>query len=184
MKKIFSLFATGLLFTGALPAQGTIDFRNRITALTPPFDVPVYDFDGFTRLSGANFLAQVYFSPTQTGSLTAITDPPAPFRTGTGAGYWNYGTDFTRVLPGIAAGAVAWIQIRYWDSIAGATYDAARAAGGKWGDSNIFSVATGGAGSPPSIPAVLWGLQFVIPEPSTIAVGVLGTGALLLRRRK
>jgi hypothetical protein len=188
MKKTLIAVAVGLSFVGGVYAQGTVDFRNKNAGLTPPFDVPIYDVDGTTKLSGANFLAQIYFSATQNGSFAPITDPAAPFRTGGGAGYWNYGTDFTRVLTGIAAGTAAWIQVRVWDSTAGATPDAAKLGGGKWGDSNIFSVTTGGSGNPPAVPATLIGMTSFqlqqVPEPSTIALGVLGLGALLLRRRK
>jgi hypothetical protein len=51
-----------------------------------------------------------------------------------------------------------------------------------------FSNATGGVGSPPSTPAFLTGLNDAVwtpvPEPSTIALGILGAGLLLWRRRK
>lgn len=192
MKKTLIAVAVVLSFAGGVYAQGTVDFRNKNAGLTPPFDVPVYDVDGTTKLGGINFLAQIYFSatdPNNGGALTAISDPAAPFRTGAGAGYWNYGTDFTRALTGIAAGSTAWIQVRVWDSTAGANPDAAKLAGGKWGDSNIFSLTTGGSGSPPAVPASILGmtsfhLTQTVPEPSTIALGVLGIGALLLRRRK
>jgi len=189
MKKTLTAVAMCLSFTAGVYAQGQVDFRNRNTGLTPPLDSAVYsDMVGGTKLGDANFVAQIFFSATQTGSFTAITDPAAPFRTGTGAGYWNAGADPTRTLPGIAAGATAWIEVRVWDSTKGATYDAAKAAGGRYGDSNIFSLTTGGPTTPPSAPAALAGLQsfalVAIPEPSTIALGMLGAAALLLRRRK
>jgi hypothetical protein len=183
MKKLLLI---GILSVGGVSsvfAQGTIDFRNRITGT---LDWPVYGIDG-TLLSGANFLAQLYFATSATGSLTAVLDPAAPFRTGTGAGYWNAGADSTRILPGIAAGSEVWLQVRTWDSTAGATYDIAKAAGGQYGDSFIFHVAvTGGGGTPPASPAAMLGLQSftLVPEPSTIALGVIGGLALLLRRRK
>jgi hypothetical protein len=189
MKKTLIAVAVGLSFMSGLYAQGTVDFRNKVaaTATTPALDAPVFDSDGTTKLSGANFFAQVWFSATQAGSFAPITDTAAVFRTGAGAGYWNAGIDSGRVLPGITAGSAAWIQIRVWDSTFGASPDVAKAAGGKWGDSNIFQVTnTGGSGNPPGLPAVLAGLtsfSMQVPEPSTIALGVLGLGALLLRRR-
>jgi hypothetical protein len=184
MKKLLLIGIVSVVGVSSVFAQGTIDFRNRITGT---LDVPVFNLGG-ALLSGANFFAQLYFATSQTGSLTAIT-PPDPFRTGTGAGYWNAGADSTRILPGIAAGSEVWLQVRAWDSTAGATYDLAKAAGGLYGDSAIFRVpVTGGGGVPPGSPAAMLGLTSFtltqVPEPSTIALGVIGGLALFLRRRK
>lgn len=86
-----------LITTVGAFGQGTVDFRNRNTTVTPNIDAPILDVGG-ARLSGAAFVAQLYFSATAGGSFTAVTANPAPFRTGTGAGYWDYGTDFARTL--------------------------------------------------------------------------------------
>ncbi len=180
-----------LSFTAGVYAQGLVDFRNKITGFV---DAAVYaDTVGGTKLAGdfmgGNFVAQLYFGTANTpNSFNAIADPPVPFRTGAAAGYWNAGADSSRALPGIAAGTMnAWVQVRVWDLTKGATYDAAKAAGSLYGLSNAFQVdATG----PPAAPGALLGLQQfalqggVIPEPSTIALGLLGLGALLFRRRR
>ena len=57
------------------------------------------------------------------------------------------------------------------------------------GYSDVFSVALGGTGTPPApdaaIPASFSGVVIPdVPEPSTIALAVLGGAALLFRRRK
>ena len=183
IKKLLLVGVVSLVGVSSVSAQGTVNFVNRITGT---LDAPVYlNGVGGTLLSGANFLAQLYYgtSPTES-SLTPITDPPTPFRTGTGAGYWNAGADSTRVLPVIAPNSVVYLQVRAWDSTFGATYDIAKAAGGVWGDSNVFTAIAGG-GSPPVAPANMTGLTSftLVPEPSTIALGILGAVALLLRRR-
>jgi len=183
MKKLLLVGVVSMVGITSVSAQGTIDFRNRITGT---LDIPVYGVGG-TLLAGANFLAQLYYSATQTGSLTPIVDAAAPFRTGTGAGYWNAGADSTRILPGIAAGSEVWLQVKAWDSTFGATYDIAKAAGGLWGDSTVFRVpVTGGGGLPPGPAAAMLQLQSfsLVPEPSTIALGILGAVTLLFRRRK
>jgi len=184
MKKLVLVGVISLVGVSSVFAQGTIDFRNRITGT---LDVPVYlNGVGGMLLSGANFLAQLYYGTTAT-SLTPITDLASPFRTGAGAGYWNAGADSTRILAGIPAGSPAFLQVRAWDSTFGATYDVAKAAGGLWGDSNVFQVlATGGGGTPAASPAFMTGMQSftLVPEPSTIALGILGAVALLFRRRK
>jgi len=186
MKKSLSVVAVCLSFAAGVYAQGTVDFRNRNAALN--LDAPVYqDFVGGTKLGNANFVAQIFFGTANNpSSFAAIADAPAPFRTGAGAGYWNYGADFTRALPGITAGSPAWVQIRVWDSTKGADYNAAKAAGSLYGDSNAFQLTTGGSGNPPAVPAALTGLTpfALVPEPSTFALALLGAAALLFRRRK
>lgn len=170
-------------------AQGTVNFSNTGSAIGGT-GAPVTDVDGTTRLAGTGFLAQLYAGP-DAASLVAVPGV-AVFRTGAGAGFVNavYGTftDSSRAVGNVAPGANATIVMRAWDAAAGATYEAALGAGGKVGSSTPFTVALGGAGSPPSLPANLVGLTSfslsVIPEPSTIALGLLGLAALALRRRK
>jgi len=66
---------------------------------------------------------------------------------------------------------------------------AAAQAGGTWGESAAsFITGLGGLGSPPGTPPPLSGitsfsLTTSVPEPSTIALGVMGASAFLLRRR-
>jgi len=182
IKKLLLVVALSLMGVSSVRAQGLIDFRNRITGT---IDAPVYQNSvGGTLLAGANFVANLWYG-TSAGSLAPITDAASPFRTGTGAGYWNAGTDSTRVLPGILAGSTVFLQVRVWDSAMGATYALAKAAGGAWGDSNTFSVVAGG-GSPPTAPTALGGMTAfaLVPEPSTYALMALGACALLFRRRK
>jgi len=187
MKKLLLVGVVSLVGVSSVSAQGTINFVNRITGT---LDKPVYlNGVGGTLLSGANFVAQLYYSATDpgpAGSLTAVLDAAAPFRpAGAGAGYWNAGADATRVLTGILPNTQVWLQVRAWDSTFGATYDLAKAAGGLWGDSNVFTAIAGG-GTPPVAPANMTGLTSftLVPEPSTLALGILGAVALLLRRRK
>jgi hypothetical protein len=80
------------------------------------------------------------------------------------------------------------VQVRAWATAGGVTsYEAAKGApGGKWGESNIISIKTGGYDNPPALAANLVGLTGfqLVPEPSTIALVLLGAAALLLRRRQ
>ena len=86
---------------------------------------------------------------------------------------------------GTSSGQQVWVQVRAWLTSAGASYDAALAAGGAVGVSNAIQIGLGGGTLPPSY---LTGLQpfaiVAVPEPSTIALGLLGLGALMIRRRK
>lgn len=182
MKKLLITVALAVVVCVQTNAQGTIDFRNRITGT---LDIPVFDLGGTTKLAGPDYVAQLYFSATETGAYTPVTGAPAAFRTGTGAGYWNAGADSTRTLPGIVAGTAAWLQVRVWNATLGTTYENAT---GNRGLSLPFLVpTTGGGGIPPGSPAFMTAMQSfsVVPEPSTIALGVLGlAGLLFIRRRK
>jgi len=120
----------------------------------------------------------------------------ATFRTstsGTFAGIWNQ-----PVPPAAIAGVGletqrATFQVRVWDTSKAATWDLAQITPGSiFGYSDLFTVpyALGGTAVPQNVPPYLQGLQSfnvqaVVPEPSVIALGVLGAGCLfLLRRRK
>lgn len=159
-------------------AQGTVNFANIVlSGGARVVDAPVFAADGTTRLAGTGFQAQLYAGP-NAGSLAAIGNPTG-FLTGTGAGYFNGGT---RTIDTVAPGANAAIEVRAWDTSSGATFAAASIKGSSPG----LSIATGGSGTPPSLPANLVGLQSfsLVPEPSTLALGALGALALLFRRRK
>jgi len=175
MKKLLTIAALVLAVYGA-QAQGTVNFNNRVTGVV---DQPVFDVGGTTKLDGAGFLAGLYEGTTLLG--TAV-----PFRSGTGAGYWNPAPDGTRSSLVTAAGGTATLTVKAWEASGGATYAAALAAGKKTGSSAPFTVVLGGAGSPPSLPADMASFKSfsLVPEPSTIALGVLGAAVLLFRRRK
>jgi len=132
---------------------GTVIFDNRI--VSPP--APVFDSDGTTPLAGIGFLAQLYAGPS--ADALAPIGPAVPFRTGLAAGYVSPGVDSSRTITTVSPGAVAAVQIRAWESVAGPSYELAVVNGGKTGHSDILSIVTGGAGAPPAVPAPLDGLK-------------------------
>lgn len=110
-------------------------------------------------------------------SLGAAFHPSEP-------GYFDSGVV---LVPGAAAGQTGSFEVRAWTGAA--TYDAATLRG-----STSFSSAVGTWDDAASPPPLKLGPDLampsftvsgaVIPEPSTIALGMLGAAALLFRRRK
>jgi len=109
-------------------------------------------------------------------------------------GTWYSGA--AGAVPGTFNGQAATVQVYAWYNEGGTvnTYAAAKAAGLPTGFSATGNVASlGGAFSgntaPPGLPANLPGglgniTVTTVPEPSTIALGVMGASAFLLRLRK
>lgn len=177
MKKLLVALAA-VLVSVSVSAQGLVTFNNR----TPTGDARVTRPDGTG--AGAGITAALYLN---TGGTLTMLSPTTTFRTSAAAAFFvNAVNDL--VVPGVGPGANATLRMRAWE---GASYEAA-AAGNTLlrGESNDITLALGGipAGAPPIPTPGLSGLQgfqlVAIPEPSTIALGVLGAAALLLRRRK
>jgi len=180
MKKALIAFCSLMVAVGAF-AQGSVNFAGRVVGV---YDAPVSDSGG-TKLSGAAYLVQLYAGAT--ASSMAAVGAALPFRTGAAAGYWT-ATALTIPASAIAADGTSQVQVRAWAAAAGATYEAASAAGGAFGAGNTISVKPTNA---PDVPATLTGLNSfslgggpTVPEPSTLALGALGGLALLFRRRK
>ena len=90
-------------------------------------------------------------------------------------------------LPGNPGGTTVTLRVRAWDTALG-SFANATSANGLRGESLDFTQALGGdpgGGGTPTPPTFLQAPGFIlVPEPSTIAFGVIGGLALLLRRRK
>jgi hypothetical protein len=185
MKK---LIAIGVLMMAGIAAyaQGSVNFANIIISGGERIvDAPIYEPNGTTLATGPAYMAQLY-AGANAGSLAPV-GAPAPFLTGGGAGYFSGGA---RTIEAVAPGADAVIQVRAWRAADGATWEEASQSAAGWiGESAIITVGTGGDGSPPRLPQPLLGLDgfnlTVVPEPSTIALGLLGLlGLAVMRRRK
>ena len=177
MKKLLVTLAAVLVSVSAF-AQGTVNFNNR--SLTDPTSGAIYNAPITGNTVGAT--AQL-FLVTGTGASATYTPIPGvqTFRAAPNNAYFPSGLVVT--VPGVAAGTTGTrVVVRAWQ---GASYDTAA----EKGQSNeIVLGALGGipASGPPITPPDLNGLQTfaLIPEPSTLALGLLGATALLFRRRK
>lgn len=145
---------------------------------------------GGALLSGTGFTVGLFL--TTPGQPERQADSTT-FRTGNAAGFW---ITRTPTVNGIAPGSVVSVQIRAWDNQMGTVTSWAQvmAGGGQIasGQGSPFDPGLMGGVDPATgmsftIPQTTGIRSFnltVVPEPSLIALGALGLGALLLRRRK
>jgi hypothetical protein len=178
MKKLLVAAALGLVAVGAL-AQGQFTFGNKNLIATPPIDAKVFNSDGTTPLAGADFLAQAYVKlAADPESSYAPVGTATGFRSGANAGY----IVSTVLTTSFAGNTAVTVQMRAWEASGGNSYEAAQAAGKKFGKSGDVALTVQVA---PITPPDMTGLASfnLVPEPSTLALGVLGAAALLIRRR-
>lgn len=179
MKKFFALFCLMLSLAVNSYGQGNIVYGN--------FDggslyAPVFNVDGTTPLAGSGFSAQLYFGATGAAdnALTALSGTLVNFSS---AGIIN--TLATIQIPGFAAGTTVRLQLRAWDNAGGSitSFESALIRG----SSASFISAPLAADLAPNTPYMTGLTSFqlaAVPEPTTIALGVLGGLGLLARRRR
>lgn len=164
--------------------QGTTVYSNFKVAGTG-YDVQAYAVSGTAAATG-----QTYSQLAAVGTVvTAWNTGPAPTSSPTNGAVGTWNTTQTPQIPG--ATTTASIAIAAWKNsgVSGAatTLAEAQADGYAWGFSPIASttVATGVV-FPGSIPSGItdFSITAPVPEPSTIALGVMGASAFLFRRRK
>ena len=177
MKKLLVTLAVVLVSVSTF-GQGTILFNNRVT---PQVDAPVGRPDGTGAGAGVN--AQLFLI---TGGITyTALNPATTFRTtSAAAAFYVVQPTGPVIVPTVAAGQQATIVMRAWVGDVGSSYDTSICKG----QSNPITITLGGvpAVGAPIPDAVLAGLQpfgICIPEPSTMALGLLGVAVLLYRRR-
>lgn len=212
MKKVIIITASLLCAVGVF-AQGTVVFNNIVGGqvrapvfgpeLGNPFLAkqgnraadapPVGGTQTYTGalLSGTGFTAELWGGPlgTAEGSLLPAT-PQKTFRTGTAAGFVNAAAPLASATLGNVPMGRATLQLRAWDNMGGSILLWSQVLANDSiprGVSALFSpIAVVGEGVNPSPNLV--GLESFnihqVPEPSVIALGLLGIGALLMFRRR
>ena len=182
MKTLVPVIALLIGASGAL-GQGVVQFRN--DNFLPPRLVRLPDQ---TPLTGTTFAAQLLYgtdpASLQAHPTLAYFRAPTTLSPGTWAGS-------SRTLTGAGGvGTTVWLQVLAWDSGSARTitFDQARAQGGLWGQSQLFSYVQF-LSSPPDPVNDTKMINFagfsLVPEPSVIGLGLVGIGALfMLRRRK
>jgi len=175
-----------------------------VPALAPILGDPTYTVDLTRRLTGTNLCAGLWYVAGGGGAAQLAAGRGGQqvgtlfnFRASTTAdankGTWVVpaGTSPSFTFADVAVGGSATLQVRVWDYVAfgrtEAGYLAALTAGSGAGFSVPFDYTVPAAGSTPDKYYMdnLRGFALIVPEPSTIALGVLGAASLLfLRRRK
>jgi hypothetical protein len=197
MKKLLLLAAIMVGTAASVSAQGTVAFNNlgntNWRIWTNSFTGQGSNLMSSTLANG--YRIGLYVAQTNVGSsfeLAGTAGNTAPF----GPGFFQGGSPFT--LPaGYAGGTPINFQLRAWSFAGGGSFETALSAaasdplGIALGQSLIGTVTPAGAGSPPS---ALFGTTAglltrgfgvaPVPEPSTIALGLLGLGAIALFRRR
>jgi hypothetical protein len=169
MKKLLVALAA-VLVTAATYGQGQVVFDNTVQA---PNGAPIWDV-GQTGVKGPGSTVTAGLFLVNNGTPTLIGS--TTFLDIAGGAYVN---PVTVDVP-LAPGSAAQYEVRVWDTTAG-SYDAAI----HRGTSGVFAGTVGGGTLPPTNLDNLQSFTMVlVPEPSTIALGVIGGLALLLRRRK
>ena len=173
MKKL--LLTLGLIsITVFAHAQGTIAFGN--SALTR---IVVPSGDGSSRNATAadGLIIGVFYGPAGTTDLVMA---PGTATIGSTAGVM-VGAPSVFALPGTEAGQVISLQIRAWNNQ------------GWFGQTKVAQVTLGPTAGPGTViwqsasgtnPNRFTPLIFVVPEPSTLALGALAGAFLLFRLRK
>jgi len=193
MKKILSVVVLAASAFSVL-GQGTVFFVNggqqfvdtTIDRLVYKGEVGVVA----NRLFGTNYAAQLWYQPAGQTDLRPVPHANAfkLFRSGAvvaNNGQWaTTPGGATVILDGIGLLASTRLQVKVWDVQRFGTYAAAVAGGGEYGESAIFNYTVLDSINPADFG--LNGLRAfaIVPEPSTIALGVLGLASLLLLRRR
>jgi len=198
MKKVIPLL---ILLGGAISgfSQGTVTFQNSVAfgTIDPTGGAHlVYDVNSPLNpatgvgLTDSTYVAELY-AGTSAASLAPLTTSISRFRQSTSSnkGKWAAtginGPNDPLTLPGLNSGDIAFLQVKVWNLASGSSFESA--VGGKAGASSVFTYKVPPAGDLLLTDFYMENLQAfaLVPEPSAIALGVMGVaGLLLIRRRK
>ncbi|MGZ4961475.1 MAG: PEP-CTERM sorting domain-containing protein [Limisphaerales bacterium] len=177
MKKQLAIILTLAAVAVSANAQGFFNFANGASGV----NAPVKETDGTTLLSGGGAYKADYY-----WGAAGVSDPTTLVSGGQAVSFSGNGIFLggTQIISG-QTGTVT-LQVRAWRASDGATWAAAQVPGAHAGQGNLIQVALGtGAATVPNMVGLQgFNLQVVGPEPATMALALMGAGALFIRRRK
>ena len=198
MKKALLALAAVAMAASAF-AQGTIDFMNRnIPGANgaASYNIPLWA-NGSTTVGAGTLAGGVTVGLFEAGATVPLVT--SLLRTDTPANAAFFATSSQTATTTQAVGSTPQLFIRAWTTASGGFAAARTTPGAQWGEWSFTSQPLGGTpaggGLPVPTPGVTgWGpgtdnggfsLQLTpVPEPTTVALGVLGVGALVLARRR
>jgi len=186
MKTLASMLAL-MAYVGLSYGQGSVvNFNNNGVAVGGDHKV-YFGTVGGVPVTGTNYVAELYYLDPVTSSLTPFTASISKFRvtTTSSVGTWS-GKTVTVPIGGLDQQIT--LDVKVWDNILFATYEAALAGNGVHGESGPFAFKQILSSPPATSDTQLVNMPafaITVPEPSAIALGVIGVaGLLLVRRRK
>lgn len=188
MKKTLLTLALATLAAVASYAQGTITFANTTLSRAQWEDPVTHQFVNVPTTP--NLIVYGAFWGTSADGLELNSGPLGQNST-TSAGIIATTSPYS--LVGAAETTTYFMKVAGWTASFQRDYAAAKSTlGAHYGETAIREIRTAPAAGPGT---VIWSgtdltkfqplrMPIVVPEPSVIALGVLGVGALLLRRKK
>jgi hypothetical protein len=184
MKKLIALLtATLLIPAAATAADGTLTFNTDDGLADGPF---VFNTDGTTKLD-SSFVGQIWAGAD--GNSLAAVGPVAQFGLFNGAvnagvnGIIFNGSSVT--VSGVTAGGSGVYQIRAWEGNTSSTFAAATKRGQSANVTATFGGDTGSGSIPgPNVDQFSSFSLALVPEPTTVTLGLLGLGGLIASRRR
>lgn len=172
MKKLIIAVAA-LMVSIAAYGQGQFVFNNRVLPdVNARFIANTDPADGSSSIIGTDYTVQLF-------NGTAAIDPASTtFRGAAGTATAGYVSPTTETVPGVAPGAAAQITLKVLGP---------NITGGSQSFGPYSVTLGGGTITPPNLPLGTTPLTVtLVPEPTTLALGLLGLGALglAIRRRK
>ena len=140
--------------------------------------------------NGNNYSIELYAANgagAPVSSLTAVPGALANFDTAGFPGTWDAAGGVVVTVPQVPVGGTGSFQLQAWYNGGGTlTYAQDAAGAGPFGSSIEANITLGGATAPPVSlnPITSFSLTTTVPEPSTIALGVIGASAFLMRLRR
>jgi hypothetical protein len=182
MKKLLVAIAAVLISAATFAQEGAVVFNNHIVGSVEAKVTLNGDATKGAGLAVPAPAADLFLVSLNGAAKGVSLSPTTTFRSSSAAAsFYINGVDVA--VPGSSPGDTAVFIMRAYNAGLGA--DAAKASGNGYGESSPFTVALGGGANPPANLTTLSGFNYsVVPEPSTIALGLLGAAALLIRRRK